>query len=384
MDINLIPASAPEAPRRAPSRGAGTRPAARMRRFVPRRDPLELLGSPVRARDAAAPQLNDDACDLVAAKYASLGIAAPGIDPETLSDELLEKDLEATGEVDSLRAYLREIGRIPLLSPSEEIELAQRIERGDTEAWHRMVTANLRLVVAIAKRREPFGRVELLDLIQEGNAGLMRAVEKFDWRLGYKFSTYASWWIYQAISTAQAEQGRTIRIPSHASEKIRRIRDAHARLLQQLGREPTREEIAAEMRMPPEAVQQLLAAALDPLSLHAPLSPGSEEDDRTLADAQDDPDALPPDEAAIAIAMNADGGLSETLSAILGRVLPDRERRVLCMKWGVCGVEQRTEQEIADALGLPVARVKAIAARAIARLRRTPWVRLKLKAHIQP
>ena len=225
---------------------------------------------------------------------------------------------------DPVRMYLKEIGKVPLLSAEEEIELAKRMELGDQEAKKRLAEANLRLVVSIAKRYVGRGML-FLDLIQEGNLGLIKAVEKFDYRKGYKFSTYATWWIRQAITRAIADQARTIRIPVHMVETINKLIRVSRQLLQELGREPTPEEIAAEMNMPVDRVREILKISQEPVSLETPIG---EEEDSHLGDfIQDDNVPVPADAAAFTL-------LKEQLEEVLG-TLTEREQKVLTLRFGL-------------------------------------------------
>ena len=225
---------------------------------------------------------------------------------------------------DPARMYLKEIGKVPLLSAEEEIELAKSMELGDQEAKKRLAEANLRLVVSIAKRYVGRGML-FLDLIQEGNLGLIKAVEKFDYRKGYKFSTYATWWIRQAITRAIADQARTIRIPVHMVETINKLIRVSRQLLQELGREPTPEEIAAEMNMPVERVREILKISQEPVSLETPIG---EEEDSHLGDfIQDDNVPVPADAAAFTL-------LKEQLEEVLG-TLTEREQKVLTLRFGL-------------------------------------------------
>ena len=259
-------------------------------------------------------------------------------DDDSDEDILLEVDDEEEIEVekidlsvpdgvsieDPVRMYLKEIGKVPLLSAEEEIELAKRMELGDQEAKKRLAEANLRLVVSIAKRYVGRGML-FLDLIQEGNLGLIKAVEKFDYRKGYKFSTYATWWIRQAITRAIADQARTIRIPVHMVETINKLIRVSRQLLQELGREPTPEEIAAEMNMPVERVREILKISQEPVSLETPIG---EEEDSHLGDfIQDDNVPVPADAAAFTL-------LKEQLEEVLG-TLTEREQKVLTLRFGL-------------------------------------------------
>jgi RNA polymerase primary sigma factor len=231
---------------------------------------------------------------------------------------------EGIGLDDPVRMYLKEIGRVPLLTAEEEVELAKRIEQGDQEAVRKLAEANLRLVVSIAKRYVGRG-MQLLDLIQEGNLGLIKAVEKFDYRKGFKFSTYATWWIRQAITRSIADQARTIRIPVHMVETINKLTRVSRQLLQELGRAPTPEEIAEEMDMPPERVREIMKIAQEPVSLETPIG---EEEDSHLGDFIEDQEATAPAEAA-AFTM-----LQEQLEEVLESLTP-REQQVLKLRFGL-------------------------------------------------
>lgn len=259
---------------------------------------------------------------------------------------------------DPVRMYLKEIGRVPLLSAEEEIELAKRIEQGDQEAKKRLAEANLRLVVSIAKRYVGRGML-FLDLIQEGNMGLLKAVEKFDYRKGYKFSTYATWWIRQAITRAIADQARTIRIPVHMVETINKLIRVSRQLLQELGREPTAEEIAKEMDLTPEKVREIIKIAQEPVSLETPIG---EEDDSHLGDFIEDQDALAPSDAA------AYELLKEQLEDVLD-TLTEREEHVLRLRFGLDDGRTRTLEEVGQVFGVTRERIRQIEAKALRKLR---------------
>ncbi|MFD2171078.1 RNA polymerase sigma factor RpoD [Tumebacillus lipolyticus] len=259
---------------------------------------------------------------------------------------------------DPVRMYLKEIGRVPLLSAEEEIELALRIENGDEEAKRRLAEANLRLVVSIAKRYVGRGML-FLDLIQEGNMGLIKAVEKFDYQKGFKFSTYATWWIRQAITRAIADQARTIRIPVHMVETINKLIRISRQLLQELGREPTAEEIAAEMDMSPDKVREILKIAQEPVSLETPIG---EEDDSHLGDFIEDQDALAPADAA------AYELLKEQLEDVLD-TLTEREENVLRLRFGLDDGRTRTLEEVGKVFGVTRERIRQIEAKALRKLR---------------
>ncbi|ANX12941.1 RNA polymerase sigma factor RpoD [Fictibacillus halophilus] len=259
---------------------------------------------------------------------------------------------------DPVRMYLKEIGRVDLLSADEEIELAKRIENGDEEAKRRLAEANLRLVVSIAKRYVGRGML-FLDLIQEGNMGLIKAVEKFDYDKGFKFSTYATWWIRQAITRAIADQARTIRIPVHMVETINKLIRVQRQLLQDLGREPSPEEIGAEMELTPEKVREILKIAQEPVSLETPIG---EEDDSHLGDFIEDQDALAPSEAA------AYELLKEQLEDVLD-TLTDREENVLRLRFGLDDGRTRTLEEVGKVFGVTRERIRQIEAKALRKLR---------------
>ncbi len=271
---------------------------------------------------------------------------------------------------DPVRMYLKEIGKVPLLSAEEEIELAKKMEMGDEEAKKRLAEANLRLVVSIAKRYVGRGML-FLDLIQEGNLGLIKAVEKFDYRKGYKFSTYATWWIRQAITRAIADQARTIRIPVHMVETINKLIRVSRQLLQELGREPTPEEIAEEMNMPVERVREILKISQEPVSLETPIG---EEEDSHLGDfIQDDNVPVPADAAAFTL-------LKEQLVEVLG-TLTEREQKVLRLRFGLDDGRARTLEEVGKEFNVTRERIRQIEAKALRKLRHPSRSR-KLKDYL--
>ena len=271
---------------------------------------------------------------------------------------------------DPVRMYLKEIGKVPLLSTEEEIELAKRIELGDEAAKKRLAEANLRLVVSIAKRYVGRG-MQFLDLIQEGNLGLIKAVDKFDYTKGYKFSTYATWWIRQAITRAIADQARTIRIPVHMVETINRLIRTSRQLLQELGREPLPEEIAEKMEMPVERVREIMKISQDPVSLETPIG---EEEDSHLGDfIQDEHVAVPADAAAFTL-------LHEQLIEVLS-TLTDREQKVLRLRFGLDDGRPRTLEEVGKQFNVTRERIRQIEAKALRKLRHPSRSR-KLKDYL--
>ncbi len=272
---------------------------------------------------------------------------------------------------DPVRMYLKEIGKVPLLSAEEEIDLAKRMELGDQEAKKRLAEANLRLVVSIAKRYVGRGML-FLDLIQEGNLGLIKAVEKFDYRKGYKFSTYATWWIRQAITRAIADQARTIRIPVHMVETINKLIRVSRQLLQEYGREPTPEEISDEMNMPVERVREILKISQEPVSLETPIG---EEEDSHLGDfIQDDNVPIPADAAAFTL-------LKEQLQEVLG-TLTEREQKVLILRFGLEDGRARTLEEVGREFNVTRERIRQIEAKALRKLRHPSRSR-KLKDYLE-
>lgn len=271
---------------------------------------------------------------------------------------------------DHVRMYLKEIGKVPLLSAEEEIELAKRIESGDEEAKRKLAEANLRLVVSIAKKYVGRGML-FLDLIQEGNLGLIKAVEKFDYRKGYKFSTYATWWIRQAITRAIADQARTIRIPVHMVETINKLIRVSRQLLQELGREPTDDELAKEMQMPVEKVRETRKIAQEPVSLETPIG---EEEDSHLGDFIPDEDIpAPADAAAFSL-------LKDQLNEVLN-TLTDREKEVLKLRFGLKDGKARTLEEVGSQFEVTRERIRQIEAKALRKLRH-PSRSKKLKDYL--
>ena len=288
------------------------------------------------------------------------GIATDGVPGAKPEEEVIPKlDLSVkTPTNDPVRMYLKEIGKVPLLTAEEEVSLAKRIERRDMDAKRKLIEANLRLVVSIAKRYVGRGML-FLDLIQEGNLGLIRAVEKFDYRKGYKFSTYATWWIRQAITRAIADQARTIRIPVHMVETINKLIRVQRQLLQDIGREPTPEEIAHEMGTTPLKVREIIKISQEPVSLETPIG---EEEDSQLGDFIEDEDATMPVEAVSEIMQK------EELNAVLG-TLTHRERKVIELRFGLKGEHPRTLEEVGQKFGVTRERIRQIEAKTLAKLK---------------
>jgi RNA polymerase primary sigma factor len=320
---------------------------------------------------AGAAREEDPANGVEAAAGRSLASDAPEDDGEAEGSEDLPDRLEEAKRaemalavdpgLDSLRLYLRSIGRVPLLNAVEEVALAKRIERGDMAAKQHMVEANLRLVVSIAKGYVGRG-LTLLDLIQEGSLGLIRAVEKFDYRRGYKFSTYATWWIRQAVTRSLADKGRTIRIPVHMVERLNRLIHAERRLIQELGREPRVAELAAELECPVREVRDVMRMAQQPISLEKPVG---EEDDSALADFVEDVSAESPFEIA------SEALRRENITRVLAS-LPNREREVIEMRYGIVGGRARTLEEVGRAFNITRERVRQIENRTLKKLQALP------------
>ena len=289
----------------------------------------------------------------------------PEVEDIASIEEVTEEEISRTDDLadsfstdDPVRMYLKEIGKVPLLTPDEEVALAERMADGDEEAKKRMTEANLRLVVSIAKRYVGRGML-FLDLIQEGNLGLIKAVEKFDHTKGYKFSTYATWWIRQAITRAIADQARTIRIPVHMVETINKTIRVSRQLLQELGHDPSAEEIAAEMDMPVEKVRDILKIAQEPVSLETPIG---EEEDSKLGDFLPDEDASEPSEAA------SFSLLREQLEEVLDTLAP-REKKVLELRFGIVDGRTRTLEEVGKEFNVTRERIRQIEAKALRKLR---------------
>ena len=288
---------------------------------------------------------------------------------EAVSDENLESSLSTEGIAidDPVKVYLKEIGRVPLLSPEEEIDLAIRIKDGDEAAKKRLSEANLRLVVSIAKRYLGRG-MQFLDLIQEGNLGLIKAVEKFDYTKGFKFSTYATWWIRQAITRAIADQARTIRIPVHMVETINKVKKVSSQLLHTNGHEPSAEEISAELDMPVDKVREIMRVAQEPVSLETPIG---EEEDSHLGDFIPDDDAPAPQDAA------SHTLLKEQLADVLDTLTP-REEKVLSLRFGLEDGRSRTLEEVGKEFNVTRERIRQIEAKALRKLRHPSRIK-KLK-----
>ena len=329
---------------------------------------------------ALSPEQIDKILDFLEANHVDVLRITDDDDDILIDDEDVENDVEmekidlsvpdGVSIEDPVRMYLKEIGKVPLLTAEEEIELAKRMELGDEEAKKRLAEANLRLVVSIAKRYVGRGML-FLDLIQEGNLGLIKAVEKFDYRKGYKFSTYATWWIRQAITRAIADQARTIRIPVHMVETINKLIRVSRQLLQELGREPTPEESAEEMNMPVERVREILKISQEPVSLETPIG---EEEDSHLGDfIQDDNVPVPADAAAFTL-------LKEQLVEVLS-TLTDREQKVLRLRFGLDDGRARTLEEVGKEFNVTRERIRQIEAKALRKLRHPSRSR-KLKDYL--
>ena len=315
-------------------------------------------------------ELNADQMDKLIQEVEDKGIAVVGDDggptkQQMIQAEAMEQDTTASKATqskikvsDPVRMYLKEIGRVELLNAEEEVDLAVRIEEGDELAKQELAEANLRLVVSIAKRYVGRG-MSFLDLIQEGNMGLMKAVEKFDYTKGFKFSTYATWWIRQAITRAIADQARTIRIPVHMVETINKLVRIQRNLLQDLGREPTPEEIGAEMDLPTEKVREILKIAQEPVSLETPIG---EEDDSHLGDFIEDEGAMSPE------SFTASSLLREQLEDVLD-TLTDREENVLRLRFGLDDGNIRTLEQVGKVFGVTRERIRQIEAKALRKLR---------------
>ena len=315
-------------------------------------DKLEDMGIGTIDEDSLLPPVNED--DLLPELEEIEDLE------EVTEEEIIDTDalVDTFSTDDPVRMYLKEIGKVNLLTPEEEIELAKRMSDGDEDAKHRMTEANLRLVVSIAKRYVGRGML-FLDLIQDGNLGLIKAVEKFDYTKGYKFSTYATWWIRQAITRAIADQARTIRIPVHMVETINKVIRVSRQLLQELGHDPSAEEIAAEMRLPVEKVRDILKIAQEPVSLETPIG---EEEDSHLGDFIEDEGASEPSEAASFTL------LKEQLISVLETLTP-REKKVLELRFGIVDGRTRTLEEVGKEFNVTRERIRQIEAKALRKLR---------------
>lgn len=328
------------------------------------------------------PEQIDDIYEQLGQSGVEIGVVTPALETieptETgefvpAEEEIPEIDLsipEGIAIDDPVRMYLKEIGRVPLLTAAEEVDLAKKMEAGDEEARRRLAEANLRLVVSIAKRYVGRGML-FLDLIQEGNLGLIKAVEKFDYNKGFKFSTYATWWIRQAITRAIADQARTIRIPVHMVETINKLIRIQRNLIQELGRDPMPEEIAREMEIPVERVREILKISQEPVSLETPIG---EEEDSHLGDFIEDEEAQAPAEAASFFL------LREQLEDVLSTLTP-REKKVLQLRFGLDDGRSRTLEEVGQVFGVTRERIRQIEAKALRKLRHPSRSR-KLKDYL--
>ena len=306
--------------------------------------------------------------DILNAKDLALEFDEPENDDLEKEEELSDEELAITAENvdafadDSVRLYLREIGKIPLLTPEEEAELAQRIVKGDKKAKDKMVESNMRLVVSIAKRYGGRG-LDFLDLIQEGNTGLLRAVEKFDPDKGFKFSTYATWWVRQAITRAIADQARTIRIPVHMVETINKVLRTTRKLTAELNREPTNEEIAKALDMEPEKVDYVMRIKQDIASLDASIGREGDDEDSVLGDFVEDEERDSPEDSA------ANQILKEQLSEIIA-TLTDREQKIIRLRFGIGGGRPHTLEEVGAEFDVTRERIRQIEAKALSKLRK--------------
>lgn len=311
-------------------------------------------------------QMSDDTTDDVVATDLT-DIEGPVIDDLVDEEELGEEELNNNQYFDdisddSVRLYLREIGKIPLLNSEEELALAQKVVAGDKKAKDKMAEANMRLVVSIAKRYSGRG-LDFLDLIQEGNTGLLRAVEKFDPDKGFKFSTYATWWIRQAITRAIADQARTIRIPVHMVETINKLLRTQRRMTQELNREPTIEELAKELEMEPEKVEYVIKIKQDITSLDAGVGRDGEDEDSVLADFIEDEDTVTPEESA------TNQLLKEQVQSVLS-TLSEREQKIIKMRFGLENGKSHTLEEVGQEFAVTRERIRQIEAKALAKLRK--------------
>lgn len=344
----------------------------RERGFVTQEEILQVFPKPeenVEALDDFYLKLIDGGIDVFETTTEEVAEAEKGATDLEKELEMLAS-LEEGSVTDPVRQYLREIGRVSLLTAAEEIELAKRSEVGDQAAKDRLISANLRLVVSIAKKYVGRG-MSLLDLVEEGNMGLMRAVEKYDWKRGFKFSTYATWWIRQAITRALADQARTIRIPVHMVETINRFNRTQRRLMQDLGREPTPEEVAQELGIDPSKARDIIKVSQEPTSLATKVG---DEEDSELGDFVQDTGLRPEQQAAHALLR---GDLDEVLDS-----LSPREKRVLQLRFGLEDGKQRTLEEVGKEFGVTRERIRQIEAKAIRKLRH-PTRAKKLKDYLE-
>lgn len=322
----------------------------------------------------------DDEKDILKNQNTMLDIGEPAADELAAEDELSDEELAITADNvdafadDSVRMYLREIGKIPLLSQEEELELAQKAMKGDKRAKDKLAEANMRLVVSIAKRYGGRG-LDFLDLIQEGNTGLLRAVEKFDPDKGFKFSTYATWWIRQAITRAIADQARTIRIPVHMVETINKVLRTTRRLTQELNREPTNEEIAAAMGMEVDKIEYVMRIKQDIASLDASVGRDGDDEESVLGDFVEDSERDSPEDA------TANQILKEQIAEIL-TTLSEREQKIIRLRFGIGGGRPHTLEEVGNEFSVTRERIRQIEAKALSKLRKHKQTR-KLQGYLK-
>lgn len=342
------------------------------RGFVTQEEILQVFPKP----EETLEELDDFYLKLIEGEVDVFETTSDEVEDTTKGSSDLEKELEVLAALeegsvtDPVRQYLRDIGKVSLLNAAQEVDLAKRAEKNEEKAKHQLISANLRLVVSIAKKYVGRG-MSLLDLIEEGNIGLMRAVEKYDWRRGYKFSTYATWWIRQAITRAIADQARTIRIPVHMVETINRFNRTQRRLMQELGREPSPEEVAEVLGIDPQKAREIVKVSQEPTSLATPVG---DEDDSQLGDFIEAPGLKPDEQATREL-------LKDQLDEVLDTLSP-REKRVLVLRFGLDDGKQRTLEEVGREFGVTRERIRQIEAKAVRKLKH-PTRAKKLRDYLE-